>query len=454
MALVLMLTALPLSAFADDTPFLCIGGTDVTAGNAADIFGDGTVSFSFESNTLTLNGADISSVIMGTTKSEGKNIYCGIYYKGDRPLTINTVKNSSVTSGTVEADATVYVIYADGSVIVTGKVLSVGTRKCRQAVCLYSTADVSFKDASATFYATSATDEGVAVMGINSVSFDNSEIWLYGPRSGSESIFDFITSTTVRTSNLNIISGSYFLGFEDATESEPGYAYMITVKPEPEPEPEPVDPGGQDEYPSYEEAEEEIIKTDTDKKDVKGSAFLPLRLKAKAKDKHKIVLSWKNVKNADGYIIYGSRCGRKLVKLKEVKKSRLTYTVKKLPKGKYFKYVVAAYKNTPKNGAKVLAVSKTVHCATKGGKYGNPTGVKLKAKALTIKKGKSKSLKPTLLHKRKVKTHVAKFRYESSDKKVATVNKKGKITAKKKGTAYIYVITQNGLYKKIKITVK
>ena len=46
------------------------------------------------------------------------------------------------------------------------------------------------------------------------------------------------------------------------------------------------------------------------------------------------------------------------------------------------------------------------------------------------------------------------IRYESTKPKVAKVSSKGVITAKKKGTCYIYVYAQNGLYKKIKVTVK
>ena len=44
--------------------------------------------------------------------------------------------------------------------------------------------------------------------------------------------------------------------------------------------------------------------------------------------------------------------------------------------------------------------------------------------------------------------------YESSNSKVATVTKSGKIKAIKKGTCKIYVYAQNGAYKTITITVK
>lgn len=44
--------------------------------------------------------------------------------------------------------------------------------------------------------------------------------------------------------------------------------------------------------------------------------------------------------------------------------------------------------------------------------------------------------------------------FESSDPKIASVDKKGVVKGLKKGTCYIYVYAQNGVYKKIKVTVK
>ncbi|MCR5628684.1 MAG: Ig-like domain-containing protein [Eubacterium sp.] len=125
------------------------------------------------------------------------------------------------------------------------------------------------------------------------------------------------------------------------------------------------------------------------------------------------------------------------------------YVAKKLKKGKYYKYIVVAVK-----GKNVLAISKSAHCVTKGGKYGNPTKLIIKKSKLTIKKGKSKKVKAKLKVSKKTKWHIAKFRYESSNSKVATVNKKGKIKAKSKGKCSIYVYAQNGIYKRIKVTVK
>ena len=51
------------------------------------------------------------------------------------------------------------------------------------------------------------------------------------------------------------------------------------------------------------------------------------------------------------------------------------------------------------------------------------------------------------------KGHGPKLRYLSSNKSVTTVNKSGKITAKSKGSCKVYVITVNGVYKVVNVTV-
>ena len=44
--------------------------------------------------------------------------------------------------------------------------------------------------------------------------------------------------------------------------------------------------------------------------------------------------------------------------------------------------------------------------------------------------------------------------YESGDTSVVKVSSGGKITAKKKGTAYVYVYTQNGISETIRVSVR
>ena len=224
---------------------------------------------------------------------------------------------------------------------------------------------------------------------------------------------------------------------------------IITFKiTEPEPELTPEEAA----MPTKEATEIIIKKTNTDKKDVAGSDYQRLMLKATSKGKT-ITLKWKAAKGANGYIIYGAPCGQKMTRLATITNPKaVKYTFRKLKKGKYYKYIVVAYKKTAIDN-RVVVKSKSVHCATAGGKKGNPTGISVKTK-LTVKKGKKVKIKAKLRKKGKVATHIAKFRYESSNNKIATVDSKGNIKTRKKGTVKIYVYTQNGIAKTIKVKVK
>ena len=127
---------------------------------------------------------------------------------------------------------------------------------------------------------------------------------------------------------------------------------------------------------------------------------------------------------------------------------------KKLKKAMYYKYIVAAYRM--ENGVqKVLATSKNVVAATTGGKYTNYKSVKVNKTSVKIAKGKKVKIKASAVTPKngKVKQYRA-VKFETSNKKIATVNKKGEIRAKKKGTCYVYAYAQNGVYKKIKVVVR
>ena len=71
-----------------------------------------------------------------------------------------------------------------------------------------------------------------------------------------------------------------------------------------------------------------------------------------------------------------------------------------------------------------------------------------------IKAGKKIQIKTKVTYLAGKHTTHRKIAYESSNEAVATVSSTGVIKAKKKGSCYIYVYTQNGLSKKIKIKVK
>ena len=192
----------------------------------------------------------------------------------------------------------------------------------------------------------------------------------------------------------------------------------------------------------------EILNCRNDK-DLAGSTFGKLCVKVKKSKKKAISLTWKNIQVAKTYVIYGAKCGTSYKKIATV--HRKTFTNKKLKKGTYYKYMVVALNEK----GKVVAISKLIHVATKGGKVGNCKKLKVNKSKVNLKQGKKFKLKVKQIaesKKVKLKKH-RKIAFESDNQDVAVVSKKGIITAKKKGKCSVYVYAQNGVYKKIKIRV-
>ena len=187
-----------------------------------------------------------------------------------------------------------------------------------------------------------------------------------------------------------------------------------------------------------------------------------LLTKLTAKGKKNLVLTWNQVKGADGYDVFFNNCGKKKFKLvKTFKGSKTTSWTKKGLKKKspYMAYVKAF---VMKDGKKsYVLTSPTVHAYTSGSTkgYTNPKSVTVKKTSVPLKTGKTYTIKASVKKLKKGKAlmpsgHAPKLRYLSSNNKVASVNKSGKITAKGKGTCKVYVFTVNGASKAIKVTVK
>ena len=185
-------------------------------------------------------------------------------------------------------------------------------------------------------------------------------------------------------------------------------------------------------------------------KDLAGSTFGKLCVKVKKSKKKAISLTWKKIQVAKTYVIYGAKCGTSYKKIATV--HRKTFTNKKLKKGTYYKYMVVALNEK----GKVVAISKLIHVATKGGKVGNCKKLKVNKSKVNLKQGRKFKLKVKQIAKSKkvkLKKH-RKTAFESDNQDVAVVSKKGVITAKKKGKCSVYVYAQNGVYKRVKVTVK
>lgn len=155
----------------------------------------------------------------------------------------------------------------------------------------------------------------------------------------------------------------------------------------------------------------------------KGKTVSELTVKSKSIKDDKI----KSVKSSNGKILKAQYSKGKIV-LKAVK-----------PNSKYVTVTV-----TMKSGAKASCKVKVVKNTVRTSK------LTLSNKNLTLKKGQNETLKVS----RNPIGASDKIFWKSSDKKVAAVNSKGKITAKKKGSCTITVRSASGKTAKCKVTVK
>ena len=188
--------------------------------------------------------------------------------------------------------------------------------------------------------------------------------------------------------------------------------------------------------------------------------------KMTAKGSNSMTISWDKIQGVEGYDIYfakenskGKKASCKLVK-NVTGNNTFKWTKSDLKKKTPYKAYVKAY--ITKDGKKTyVKTSPTIYAYTSNGtkEYTNAKSVTVKKTKVSLKKGKTYkiSAKVNKIKKGKKlmpKRYAAALRYMTSNSKVATVSKKGKITAKGKGTCDIYVYAHNGVHKQIEVTVK
>lgn len=203
-------------------------------------------------------------------------------------------------------------------------------------------------------------------------------------------------------------------------------------------------------------------KADGNKINIKANK-LTLNSKFSIKTGKSIKVRWGKVKGADGYDVYLSYCGKdKMTLVRSTKSSSVTISKldkKKINQKNNVKCYVVAYKIV-KGKKQEIGKTNLFHAVGRKNKSETePKNIRLKKTSYVLATGKTAKIKASIVKKNKklpVIAHTEKIRYATSNAKVATVSKEGKITAKKKGTCYVYVYVYaiNGCAKKVKVTVK
>lgn len=168
--------------------------------------------------------------------------------------------------------------------------------------------------------------------------------------------------------------------------------------------------------------------------------------------KTSVRIKWSRVKGAAGYEIYRRSGTGGYKKYKTVKgENNITLVNKGLSKnGKYY-FKVRAYANG--SNGKVYGGFSSVKNVSMV-KMISADELKLNVSKVKLKVKKSKTVK-VVYPKGRSKSQIKSVKYKVSSSRVVKVSSKGKITAKKKGKAYLYVTVKlkNGQTKKIKVKV-
>ena len=185
---------------------------------------------------------------------------------------------------------------------------------------------------------------------------------------------------------------------------------------------------------------------------------LPVFFATGKAQKNSIVVSWKKYTGAAGYDVFWRYCDGsiKYKKVGTVKNGKLSMTHKNLKSNREYKYFVVAYKMV--KGRKIyIAKSNGMHVAMKQARTTNAVSIKVNRTTVILKAGKTFRLKCQLTgenRKKKLLSHLSSYRYYTTSSKIATVSQNGVIRANAKGSCSIYVLANNGVYKKVTVKVK
>ena len=174
-------------------------------------------------------------------------------------------------------------------------------------------------------------------------------------------------------------------------------------------------------------------------------------------------VGWISLIDADGFDIFYTVCGPEnpyQIIGSVTAADLLDYSITGLKKGQCYKAYVQAWRGTKDNKTYVGKPSPKIHAIVGGSNKTrcNAKKVKTRKSALTMKVGgKKRKIMVSVVRSvrsKKVLKHVKKYRYFSTNRKVAIVSAKGKVKAVGAGTCTIFVLANNGVYKEVTVTVE
>ena len=293
--------------------------------------------------------------------------------------------------------------------------------------------------------------DAVKTANASSVSASDGKLNFDGKNTYQYSADDGVTWTDVKdVTSVSVKAGTYKIRIAGDENNEPGEPITVKVTvaiPETTKVPQ-------------------SVSVVTPEEEEKATLAMNEGLKI-SQTKSKINISWGKVDTAAGYDVYVQYCGSNFKKEPTAGTNKTDVTKvtvnkingKELNLKKNYKIYIEAYKLV--DGKKVsLAKTITGHIVgRKNTAYTNVKMIKLAKSKYTVTAGKTATIKAktVLVDKRKKQlsnAHATQFRYASSDNKIATVSKKGKIKGIAKGQCSVYVYARNGYARKITVTVK
>lgn len=357
-----------------------------------------------------------------------------------RSLTYNGAAQEMVTAGAASGGTMQYALGTDAATAPTSgwsASLPTGTDSKNYFVWYMAKGDASHTDSVAACVTT--TISPCSISGAT-VTLDKTEIL----HTGSEIS---VSVTSVKLGNTELTAKDYEVsGTTKATDKG---TYTVTVT-------------GKGNYKDTASAQWTITDGKAASQNADGQAQTEgFNTSVKIKQKlGKLIISWDKVAGVSKVEVYAAYCGKNFSSKPTKTTAGNKVTIKKL-KGKEldftrnFKLRLIAYDS---NGKKIGKIPNPHFVGKDNEKYTNAKSIKLSKTQITISAGQSEKIKASIKREDKnkkllPKKHVDKFRYRSTNSNVAKVDSNGNITGVSAGTCEVYVYAQNGLAKKVAVTV-